>query len=185
MIRLNSIRHLVVAASAIVFFSLPAQAQEISEDHLKASRAAVAAIKATDPFDAILPQAAAVLKQQLIQKNPDMQEVIINTVDEKTIALASRRADLEKEAALAYAKVFSAEDLNAIAAFYNSAAGQKLLSEGPIVVRELGKAADIWQRGVTRDLAAEVGKSLDEYFAKNKMQAPAPAPAEGQPATAN
>jgi hypothetical protein len=182
MIRLKSIRHLAAAASAVVLLSLPAQAQEVSPDHLQAARAAVSAIKATDPFDAILPQAAAILKQNLIQKNPDMQEVIIKTVDEKTIALAPRRADLEKEAALAYAKVFSADELNAIATFYGSTAGQKLLTEGPLVVRDLAKAADIWQRGVARDLAAEVGKSLDEYFTKNKPQAPATA--EGQPATA-
>ena len=71
-----------------------------------------------------------------------------------------RRTDLEKEAALAYARVFSEEDLNAIAAFYNSEAGKKLLSDGPIVTRELFKAADIWQRGVARDLAQSVGAKL-------------------------
>ncbi|RWQ12718.1 MAG: hypothetical protein EOS19_33710, partial [Mesorhizobium sp.] len=75
------------------------------EGHLKAARAAVAAIHATDPFDSILPQAAGALQQQLIQKNPDMQELIGRTVSEKALALASRRADLEKEAALTYAKV--------------------------------------------------------------------------------
>ncbi len=108
----------------------------------------------------ILPQAAAALKQELIQKNPDLQELIIKTVDEETFALVPRRADLEKEAALAYARVFSEEDLNAIATFYNSDAGKKLLSDGPIVTRELFKAADIWQRGVARDLAQSVGTKL-------------------------
>lgn len=186
MIRMNPIRRFAfaVAASAAMAACLPASAQEISEEHLKAARAAVAAIKATDPFDAILPEAAAALKQSLIQKNPDMQEVIIQTIDEKTLALAPRRADLEKEAALAYARVFTAEELNAVAAFYESTAGQKLITDGPIVVRELSKAADIWQRGVARDLAGEVGKALDAVVAKN---APKPAaPAEGeQPAPAN
>ena len=32
-------------------------------------------------------------------------------------------------------------------------AGKKLLSDGPIITRELYKAADIWQRGIARDLA--------------------------------
>lgn len=185
MIRLTPIRRFAFAAvaSAFVFVSLPASAQEISEEHLKAARAAVAAIKATDPFDAILPEAAAALKQSLIQKNPDMQEVIISTIDEKTLSLAPRRADLEKEAALAYARVFTAEELNSIATFYASPAGQKLISDGPIVVRELSKAADIWQRGVARDLAAEVGKALDAIVAQNAPKTPAPA--EGEPAKAN
>ncbi len=117
----------VLAASAVFAFSSPAFSQDVTESHLKAARAAVAAIHATDSFDNILPQAAAALEQQLIQKNPDMQELIAKTVSEKAMALAARRSDLEKEAAVAYAKVFSEKDLNDIATFYSSDAGKKLL----------------------------------------------------------
>ncbi len=168
------VRSLAVAltASAVLAFSLPALAQDISDAHLKAGREAVAALRATDPFDTILPQAAAALQQQLIQKNPDMEQLITTTVSEKALALASRRADLEKEAAMAYAKSFSEEELNSIAAFYSSPAGKKLLETGPLAMRELLKAAEIWQNGIARDLAEEVGKSL-------AAAAQAKAPAEG------
>ena len=184
MIRMNSIRRLAlaVAAAAVVLSSLPASAQDISADHMKAARGAVAAIRATDPFDNILPEAAGALKQQLINKNPDMQEVISTTVDEKALALAPRRTDLEREAATAYAKSFSIEDLNAIAAFYNSESGKKLLENGPVVLRDVSKAAQIWQNGIARDLAVEVGKSLDAIVAAQTPK-PADVPAtEGQPA---
>jgi hypothetical protein len=164
----------ILAASAVFAFSSPAFSQDVTDGHLKAARAAVAAIHATDPFDNILPQAAAALQQQLIQKNPDMQELIGRTVSEKALALASRRADLEKEAALAYAKVFSEKELTEIAAFYNSDSGKKLLDSGPAVTRELLKAADIWQNGVARDLAQQVGETL---AAAAKATAPA-APAD-------
>jgi len=170
-----------MAASAIVAFSLPALAQDVPESHLKAARAAVAAIHATDPFDSILPQAAAALQGQLIQKNPDMEQIISTTVSEKALALASRRADLEKEAALAYAKAFSEDELNAIATFYESEAGKKLLVNGPLVTRELVKAAEIWQNGVARDLAQEVGEALAVVA---KAKAPA-APADGAAAPAD
>lgn len=173
----------IVAASAVLAFSAPAFAQDVTESHLKAARAAVAAIHATDPFDNILPQAAAALEQQLIQKNPDMQELIGKTVSEKALALAARRADLEKEAALAYAKVFSEKDLNDIAAFYNSEAGKKLLDSGPAVTRDLVKAADIWQNGLARDLAQQVGETLAAAAKAAAPAAPAPdnatAPADG------
>jgi uncharacterized protein len=166
----------VCAAMAFAFLAIaaPATAQEenISEAHLKAARAAVAAIRATEDFDRILPQAAAALKAELIQKNPDLQEVIIKTVDEETLVLAARRADLEKEAALAYARVFTEADLTAIAEFYNTDTGKKLLSDGPIVTRELFKAADIWQRGIARDLAQNVGAKIAAII---KSQAPDPA----------
>lgn len=172
----TSVRRLlaIVTASAIVAFSAPAFSQDISESHLKAARAAIAAIGATDAYDNILPASAAALKQALIEKNPDLQQLITDTVDAKSFELAVRRADLEKEAALAYAKVFSEGDLTAIAAFYSSEAGKKLLANGPIVSRELNKAADIWQRGIARDLSQEVAKVL-------LAAAPNAAPADAAP----
>jgi hypothetical protein len=181
-----------LAALAAVAFAVPASAQEISESHLKAARAAISALHATDQFDAILPQAAAALKAELIQKNPDLQEVILNPVDERTLAIASRRADLENEVANAYARIFSEEDLKGIADFYNSAPGKKLLSDGPIVTREVVQAAEIWQRGVARDLAQNVGEVLDKKMPKPEAStvnapvtptAPVPAPANGGDAT--
>ncbi|ESY74838.1 DUF2059 domain-containing protein [Mesorhizobium sp. M1050] len=176
----NRVRSLsiLLAASAVFAFSSPAFSQDVTESHLKAARAAVAAIHATDPFDNILPQAAAALESQLIQKNPDMQELIGKTISEKALALASRRADLEKEAALAYAKVFSEKELTDIANFYNSDSGKKLLDSGPTVTRDLVKAADIWQNGVGRDLAQQVGETL-AAAAKAKAPAAPAAPADG------
>lgn len=185
----NRIRRLAVActAAALVSFCVPAFAQDVSDSHLKAARDAVASINATDAFDAILPQAAASLQASLIQKNPDLQELIGTTVSAKALAMASRRADLEREAALAYAKVFSEDDLKAIAAFYTSAAGKKLLESGPIVSRELVRAAEIWQNGIARDLAQEVGEALQSAAGAQVQPADGTeAPAEGQaPASGN
>lgn len=166
----------LTAAVAFAAFSLPASAQEISDEHLKAARAAIEAIKATDDFDNILPQAAQSLKAELIQQSPNLVDLINATVDEKALALASRRADLENEAALAYARIFSEEDLEAIAAFYNSPAGKKLLSDGPIVTREVLKAADIWRRGIIRDLASSVSETMRAAVGS---QAPAPTDTTG------
>src|SRR5690606_27964131 len=98
----------------MIAVSSPAFSQDVPESHLKAARAAIAAIHATDSFDNILPNAANALEQQLIQKNPDMQALITSTVGQKALELASRRSDLEKEAALAYAKDFSEQELNDI-----------------------------------------------------------------------
>lgn len=177
------------AAPAAPAATPPASATpEISESHMKAARAAVAAIKATDEFDAILPATARALKDQLVQQSPDLYELIEKTVNEKALAMTARYGDLQKEAATAYAKVFSEADLNAIAAFYTSDAGKKLLSDGAIVTRELLQAADIWQRGVARDLAVQVAEVLSKQGApETTNQDPAapvvPAPAGGEPAT--
>ena len=60
------------AAVAAISHHVVASAQEISESHLKAARAAVDAINVTDEYDVILPAAARALKTQLIEKNPDL-----------------------------------------------------------------------------------------------------------------
>ena len=174
MTQAKGIRRFIAPLSAAVMMAgiFSAQAQEISESHLAAARAAITAIKATDQFDAILPQAAMALKAELIQKDPNLEELISATVDEKAIALASRRADLENEAARAYAIAFTEDDLKAITQFYSSPAGQKLISEGPIVSREVVKAASIWQNGIARDLAKEVGDKIAAEAPATEAPAP-------------
>jgi hypothetical protein len=178
----------VLAAAAFVAVASQASAQEIAESHIKAARATTAAVKATENYDMILPAAAQQLKQSLIQQNPDLTDLIISTVDEKTLALAGRRADLEREAAIAYAKIFTEAELNAITEFYASETGKKLLASGPIVAREVVKAAEIWQRGISRDLATEVGnhisKVVDEQVAADKAAGGGAAPAPEGGATA-
>jgi uncharacterized protein len=172
----------ILSALALASFSTAGWAQDVKESHLKAARAAITAIKATDVFDVVLPRAASALKSELIQKDPNLQELIRKTVDEKTIALAGRRADLEREAALAFARAFTEEELTTIANFYNSPAGQKLLKGGPAVTNEVGKAAEIWQRGVARDLAKSVAEVLAKEAPLKASQdapiQPAPAPAQ-------
>lgn len=173
-------RAIAGAACALAAVALwqPAMAQDVSDSHVTAARAAMSAMGATDDFDNILPRAALALKNELIQKNPDLQAVIGEVVDEKAIGLAARRGDLEREAALVYAKAFSEAELNEIAGFFGSAAGQKVLEVTPIIARELAQAADIWQRGIARDLGQQVGKELDKRYAASQ----APAPEESEPA---
>ena len=178
MIPTGKFRNMIAAAGGAVLLAVsaaPSHADDISATHLQAARDAITAIRTTDAFDQILPAAAQALKGQLIQNDPNLQEDIINIVDKETLVLAKRRADLETESATDYAKVFTEDELKAIAAFYNSPAGKKLLEKGPQVTAEIGSAALIWQRGIARDLAEAVAK---EMAAKHPIEAtPAPAPA--------
>lgn len=151
-----------VSTSAMLAFS-PAYAQDdISDEHLAQAREALTAIGATNDFDSVLPATAFALKEQLVQKDPNLIDLISEIVDEETIKLAPRRGDIEREAALAYARVFTQEELKAISDFYESPAGKKLITDGPIATREMIKAGEIWQTGIARDLAEAVGKRLDQ-----------------------
>jgi uncharacterized protein len=136
-------------------------ADDIAPSHLKVARKMLSAIAITSQYDTILPRLAMQLKQTLIQASPNYERQINEVVDEKTLELAVRRGDLEKEAAKIYAKAFTEEELNQIADFYTSPVGQKLLRDGPLAARELSKAADIWGTGVTRDLSKAVDDGLE------------------------
>jgi uncharacterized protein len=168
---------------ALMSFSSLAIAADPTPEHLTAARAAIAAIKATDQFDVILPQAADSLKGEMIQKDPNLETTITSAVDEEVIKMAARRGALENEAARAYANIFSIEELNGIAAFYNSDVGKKLISEGPLATRKVIEAANIWQTGVARDLAEAVAKKVKaaaETAAPAELPAEGAAPAEGE-----
>jgi hypothetical protein len=152
-----------IAALAIVAVSLSttAFAEELSDAQMKAARAAIKATRVTVAFDNILPNIAGQVKGALIQASPNYEQAINETVDEKALEMAARRGDLEKEAAAIYAKTFTQEELEKITEFYNTPAGKKLLSDGPIAIRELSKAADIWAAGLSRDLSKVVNDALE------------------------
>jgi uncharacterized protein len=153
------------AAATIVLSGIAlgsASAQEVTDDQIKAARAAINALGITNQFDNILPNLAEQLKSTMIQANPNFGDAINSTVDGQALALAPRRADLEREAAITYAKAFTTDELKAIADFYNSPTGKKLLKDGPIATRELYKAADIWGQGISRDLANQSNDALQK-----------------------
>lgn len=164
MILSTRLRRTLAAATALGFAAMayPVAAQEISASHLRAARAAISAMGSTEGFDLILPEAAIELKNTLISNNPDLVTLINETVDEQAIALAPRRADLEREAALTYARNFTEDELNQLAEFYSSPAGRKLLEVGPEMTQEVFRAAEIWQNGIARDLSQNVGNALQQ-----------------------
>ncbi len=186
------IKHAVFGRAAVLAIllsgaaTLSAQAQEVSDAQLAAAREAIASLKATDVYDGILPTVAERLKGQYIQASPNFQTQISSVVDAQALALAPRRADLEKEAATIYAKSFSVDELKAISTFFNTEAGKKLLTNQPLVQRELGKAAQIWANGISRDLTSQSTEKLKGIIDATPVQAPAvdPAPAAAAAAPA-
>ena len=160
-------RGVLAAATAMLLFPAVASAQQaagesaapqqaasddISDSHLAAARAAVAAIKATDQFDQILFNAATQIKSELIANRPDMESQISDMVDDAAIGLAPRRADLENEVGRIYARLFTEDELKTISGFYSSGAGKKLLEQGPVATRDMLQAAEVWSKGIVRDL---------------------------------
>jgi len=171
--RLLHFGRLIVAVSLMVTL-LPVAAslaQNVSDEHLKQARAAVTAIRATERFDAFLGSTARELKNELMRKDPNWERLISQTVEEEALKLAARRSDLEREVARIYAKYFSQEELKQIADFYNSDAGQKLITQGPNAVIDADGAYNIWRQGIAQDLAANSGRALAQKINQMRLEA--------------
>ena len=139
-----------------------ALAQEISESHMAVAKRAINASRSTNQLDLILPRMAQNAKSELIRNLPNEELRISTIVDEAAIQMASRRGDLENEAAMIFARVFSEEELNTVAEFYESDAGKKFLESSPIVLREIQRASQVWSNGVRRDMNEIVTQKLQE-----------------------
>ena len=129
-------------------------------------------------YDIILPQPPPGAEAaSSSSKNPDLQDLISTTVDEKTLGIggAPRRPRAGGGARLCQESSPRSE-LNAIAAFYQSEAGKKLLADGPIVTRELVKARrHLAERLGARPCPGRSARPLDKTVAIAK-------PAPWQPA---
>ncbi|WP_409361855.1 DUF2059 domain-containing protein [Bartonella heixiaziensis] len=163
--KIFSFQRVIVCFGAVAVLVLnigSVHAQGVSDQHLNSARKAISAIHATDQFDSFLPTAARDLKNELIGDDPNLATTISEIVDKQALALAKRRADLEKEIAQVYAKYFTQEELDAITTFYSSDTGRKFLTEVPSIARDAYSTFDAWRSTIMQDLIKNVKKEMSE-----------------------
>ena len=105
----------------------------VAESHTQGSRAAISAIHATDPYDNILPQAAIALEAAADpEESGPAGNDRLDRSTRRRWRWPARRADLEREVALAYARVYSEAAAQRRSPPSTSRdAGKKLLSRWP------------------------------------------------------
>lgn len=150
---------IILAQGALV---QSAFAQDVSAAHIKAAKRMIAATGSTNRLDNILPQSAQALKNELIRNRPDQEASITDVVDLVTLELAVRRGDLENEVAKIFTKIFSEKELDVVSTFYETDAGKKFLIDGPVALREINVAAQVWTRGIQRDMGQKSSEKLKE-----------------------
>jgi hypothetical protein len=137
-----------------------ASAQEVSASHLAVALDVVKSAKASRGFDNVLPQLAAQAQDRFIRIRPDMFKQIADTVEAVALKLAVRRNDLDTDVARVWAKHFTEEELQTIATFYKSAAGQKFAEVGSLVFAESLTAVQRWSDRVGDELIDNARKEL-------------------------
>ncbi|MEO0496694.1 MAG: DUF2059 domain-containing protein [Pseudomonadota bacterium] len=173
-----------LSCAAFLVFATPSVAQEISDSHLSVARATVKASGATSRFDLILPQLLQDVKTRFISNRPDLEAEITDVANEEAIAIAPRRADLEREVATIFARVFTEAELVELEAFYSTDTGKKLLAETDVISRQIVAASRVWANGIGRDLEINVTKTMNVRFGATVEAEEADAAADGTGAAA-
>ena len=155
-----AMRYLALVVLILSSGMISTNAQEVTPEHLQAARKAMAATGATDRLNKLLPELASFTKTSLIANRPDIESEISTIVDEVAISLAPRRGPLETEVAGIYTAKFTQQELEVIAEFFSSEAGNKFLTQTPLIFREIDQIAAVWRQGVARDLGEQVREKL-------------------------
>ena len=159
-----SIRSLIRAGLlASMVASLPlasASAQEFSESHLAAAKAAAVASPMGQEFNNLLPFLSQRVQNRLVSLRPDLHEVIAKAVQDVALRLASRRADLDNAEALIWARAFTEDELTQIATFYNSEVGKKFVSVGTSLGQQTVQTASNWSNRVGEELLDKAREEL-------------------------
>lgn len=143
---------LFAALAASWSFAAPARAQEISESHLRAALAVIAAQPAFEDYNAILPRLVTEVQGRLTVQRLDLYKEISEASMAVGLELAARRADLNNDLARIWARAFTEEELLAIAAFFRSPAGSKLSRLGPQLIESSNQAAQTWAERLGEEL---------------------------------
>jgi hypothetical protein len=159
---MTSIRTLIrtgLIVTAIAGLSSLSSAQEFSESQLDAARRASSSAPLSKDLDTVLPLLVQRVQTRLISLRPDLHAEITATVQEVALKLVARRADLDSAMALAWARMFTEDELNEIAAFYNSPVGRKFVEVGPELGAITIQTVDNWSSRVGEEL---LDKSREE-----------------------
>lgn len=139
----------------------PAKAEApLTPEQIAAAKAAIDASQSTYGFDDILPSVASRTKALFTRSNPLMAADIDAVTDQVAIKLAARRPDLDTLIEGVWARRFTVDELNQIAAFFNSPVGAKFAKLSPeIAAMSLG-AARQWEDQLSTEMVVMVRDEL-------------------------
>lgn len=149
--------------TATALFANASLAQDaISESHMAAAKRVAEVTKVLEPFDEILPILAEQTRTAFIQAEPTRAEEIIEVVQEVALQLAPTRGELNKLVYEAWAVNFTEDELNDLAAFYQTDLGQKLTQTLPRVTQLSVGAAREWQDKTSTEMVTIVQQELQK-----------------------
>lgn len=147
---------------AAVLAASPAGAQSFTDSHLAAARATIAAARASEQFDTILPMLADQAKALFQRSNPSLVQEIDEVVNQVALDLAKRRPELDRELERVWAARFTEEELKEITAFYTSPVGVKFSQNMGDIVKDSVRSAGIWRDALSTEMVTKAREELQK-----------------------
>src|SRR5262245_48141725 len=122
---------LAFAFLALAWLAVPAKAQAPDPDRLAAAKDMMEASRVDRQFEQVIPLLLDHLKQGFRRVAPDRADIIDSVFEQMQSRFISRRAELLDEIAVLYAQRLEAAEMRAVAQFYRSPVGAKLIDVQP------------------------------------------------------
>jgi hypothetical protein len=134
MIATKGIRLACAAALIVVGLTGAAQAQPASAAAMATARELVDLKGGNKMFDPVIVNVVDQTRTALLRTSPQLAKDLNEVASAIVVEYASKRAELQTEAAKFYANRFSEQELKDIVTFYKSPLGQKMLAQEPLVL---------------------------------------------------
>lgn len=125
---------LILCALAMPAFAQAPAAKQPSPEHVALARAVLDFTGARSSFDGVLVKLLSDARNQIVRTRPTLQADVEAALLDIGVKLKNADEELVNQISLVYAQKFTEAELKDIAAFYQSPAGKKLVTEMPSVL---------------------------------------------------
>ncbi|HEU4380586.1 MAG TPA: DUF2059 domain-containing protein [Hyphomicrobiaceae bacterium] len=137
-----------------------AQTQSPDPDRLAAAKDMMDASRVDRQFEQVIPLLLDHLKQGFRRVAPDRADIIDSVFEQMQSRFISRRGELLEEIAGLYAQRLEASEMRAVADFYRSPVGAKLIDVQPQIMQESILAGQRWGQRIGREIEEEARREL-------------------------
>ena len=151
---------IAIAALAIAAITVPTRAQAPDPARLAAAKDMMEASRVDKQFEQVIPLLLDRLKESFRTIAPDKRGVIDGVFEQMQSKFISRRAELLDEIAAIYAQKLDAAEMKAVAEFYRSPVGSRLIDAQPQIMQESMMAGQRWGQRIGREIEEEARREL-------------------------
>src|SRR6476659_8522980 len=151
---------IAIAALAIAAITAPTRAQAPDPARLAAAKDMMEASRVDKQFEQVIPLLLDRLKESFRTIAPDKRGVIDGVFEQMQSKFISRRGELLDEIAVLYAQRLEAAEMKAVAEFYRSPVGAKLIEAQPQIMQQSMMAGQRWGQRIGREIEEEARREL-------------------------